>query len=232
MNGLLLLDKPIFYTSHDIVDVVRRKLQIRRVGHAGTLDPMATGLLVIMIGQATSLFAKLSGHDKEYEGLLTLGIETDTHDLEGKIVKTHDASATSPELIERAFRNLLGEQTQEIPRYSSAKVGGRKSYAMARKNVAFETQTKQVDIKALEIQAIDMPNVYFRADVSKGTYIRALCAQIGRDLGTVACLSALRRTRSGQFRLSDGLTIEQLRAMPVAQIQSRLIQMEPETAVR
>ena len=129
-------------------------------------------------------------------------------------------------MIERVFRNLLGEQTQEIPRYSSAKVGGRKSYAMARKNIEFETQTKQVDIKTLEIQAIDLPNIYFRADVSKGTYIRALCAQIGRDLGTVATLSALRRTRSGQFRLADSMTIEQLRAMPVAQIQARLIQLE------
>lgn len=213
MDGVLLVDKPLFYTSHDLVDVLRRKTGIRRIGHAGTLDPLATGLLVMLVGRATTLFERLSGSEKEYEGVLTLGIRTDTQDLEGHITETRSAEKIGRDEIERVFRSLLGPQKQLIPRYSSARVKGRKGYEMARKNIDFESREKDVDVKELVFIALEDDDVFFRTRVSSGTYIRALSDEIGQRLGSGACLAALRRVSSGPYHVRNALTIQAIRSL-------------------
>ena len=230
MDGILLVDKPIFYTSHDLVDVLRRKTGIRRIGHAGTLDPLATGLLVMLIGRATSLFDRLAGSDKEYEGILMLGLVTDTQDLEGRILRIRDVETPAPENIRQTLRSFLGPQKQRIPRFSSARVSGRKSYELARKKIDFEAREKDVDVKELDFVAAEESEIYFRTRVSSGTYIRALCEAIGEKLGPGACLAALRRISSGPYHVRNALTIEQIRAAEPALIRRALLPLPSENA--
>jgi len=229
MEGLLPVDKPHGWTSHDLVDFARRRTGERRIGHAGTLDPMATGLVVLLIGRATKLSDEFLNHDKTYEALLTIGIETDTQDMEGKILSESTGDAPSEQAIHEAFACFTGECRQQAPRYSSVKVGGRRSYEMARKNVAFEQPFKTVQIKQLDIHTIHESNVWFKAHVSKGTYIRTLASDIGKKLGTHAALSALRRTASGPFRIEDARTVPKLKNASPAEIAAMLL---PASAVQ
>lgn len=223
MEGILLIDKPILWTSHDVVDAVRRRTGLRQVGHAGTLDPMATGLLVILVGGATKAFSGFEAHEKEYEGILTLGIRTDTQDLEGRITATADPSPMDAERIRSAFRSFTGIIEQPVPRYSSARVEGYKAYELARKNVPFEPPVKTVEVKSLEMAGFHGPDVWFSAIVSKGTYIRALCEGVGLKLGCGAVLSALRRMRSGAFHVRDSVRPDDLSRMAAPQIRARLL---------
>lgn len=224
LDGLLLLDKPFSFSSHDLVDWVRRSAGTRRVGHAGTLDPMATGLVVILIGKATQLSDKLIQDDKEYTGIMTLGLQTDTQDLEGRILRDESPSQEIDEAKVRAvFAGFVGTREQKIPRYSSARVAGEKSYVLARKNIAFEQRTKTVEIKRLESTLFKTPDIYFSSTVSKGTYIRALCEEIGETLGCGATLSALRRIRSGPFHVKDSLAAADLDRLSAADLKRRLI---------
>jgi len=218
MNGILLIDKPILYTSHDVVDVVRRKLSLRRVGHAGTLDPMATGLLVVLVGTATSLFEALSSQDKCYEGVMTLGMEARTQDTEGEIFRTADTSGIREEGVRKVFEQYTGIYQQRTPHYSSAKIQGRKGYQLARKNINFEPPLKTVEVRELTLKAFADPDVYFLAHVSKGTYLRALANDVGQALGVGALLSALRRTRSGRYAIQDSLTLERFKGMSLEKI--------------
>lgn len=199
-EGLLLLDKPPGATSHDVVDQVRKVLGTRKVGHAGTLDPMATGLLLVGVGRATRLLRFLSGLDKTYEGTFRLGVETDTLDADGEVVRTAPVTVGEPEL-RAAMGALVGESSQRPPAYSAVKVGGRKLYEATRRGEVLEAEPRPIRVEAFELLGFDDPDGRFRAAVSSGTYVRVLVADVGAALGCGAHLTELVRTRVGPFTL-------------------------------
>ena len=201
-DGLLLIDKPTGITSHDAVDAVRRALEIRKVGHAGTLDPMATGLLVMGVGRATRLLRFLGDMDKEYEGTARLGEETDTLDADGRIVRTAPVAVSEGE-VAAAMAGLTGELLQRPPAYSAVKVGGRRLHREARAGRTPEAEPRTVRVHAFELRRFDGRDVEFLAVVSGGTYVRSLAADLGSALGTGAHLTRLIRTRIGPFRVAD-----------------------------
>jgi tRNA pseudouridine55 synthase len=201
-EGLLLLDKPPGATSHDVVDDVRKALGTRKVGHAGTLDPMATGLLLVGVGRATRLLRFLSGLDKTYEGTFRLGVETDTLDAEGEVVRTAPVTVDEAEL-RAAMTAAVGETSQRPPAFSAVKVGGRKLYEAARRGESLEAEPRTIRVDAFDLRAFDGRDGGFRAVVSSGTYIRVLVADVGAALGCGAHLIELVRTRIGPFALED-----------------------------
>ena len=204
VDGLLLLDKPPGVTSHDVVDEVRRALGMRKVGHAGTLDPMATGLLLVGVGRATRLLRFLVGLHKTYEGTGRLGEETDTLDAEGEVVRTAPVGSARSDL-ERAMTALVGESMQRPPAYSAVRVGGRKLYEAARKGQELEAAPRRVSVEAFELLAFDGRDFEFRVTCSSGTYVRVLVADVGHALGCGAHLVRLARTAIGPFRLEDAV---------------------------
>ena len=226
MNGILLFDKPILWTSHDTVDFFRKKIGQPRVGHAGTLDPLATGLLVILLGSATKLSQKLGGLDKEYSGSLTLGMATDTQDLEGRVLGGGFLTAgfsVREEEVRRAFAGLKGVQEQRPPLYSAVKHRGRKLYELARSGVDLVSPARQITVHALELLRFREPDVDFILRCSKGTYVRTLCDTLGRRLGCGATLSSLVRTRVGVFDRRDALSEQALRRMSPEELEGKLI---------
>jgi tRNA pseudouridine55 synthase len=201
-EGLLLVDKPKGVTSHDVVDEVRRRVGTRKVGHAGTLDPMATGLLLIGVGRATRLLRFLGDLPKTYEGTGRLGEETDTLDAEGRITRTTQV-ACSREELERAAAALVGRSMQRPPAYSAVKVGGRKLYEAARKGEELEAPPRPIRVDAFDVMRSDGSSFDFRVTCSAGTYVRVLVADVGRAVGCGAHLTCLRRTAIGPFRVED-----------------------------
>jgi tRNA pseudouridine55 synthase len=201
-EGLLLVDKPAGVTSHDVVDVVRRSLGTKKVGHAGTLDPIATGLLLIGIGRATRLLRFLGVLPKTYEGTMRLGVETTTLDAEGEVVGGSPVTATEAELLE-AMRALEGESLQRPPAYSAVKVGGRKLYEAARGGEHLEAEPRPIRVDAFELRSFEPPDVRFRVTCSGGTYVRVLAADVGAALSSGAHLTELRRTAIGPFRVEE-----------------------------
>lgn len=214
LEGLLLVDKPVGPTSHDIVQLVKEALDVEKAGHLGTLDPSASGLVVVGLNDAVKAVQFLVELDKEYIGEMTLGIETDTQDAEGKITFRSDISALSEEEIKKAFSAFVGTITQTPPLYSAVKKGGVRMYKLARKGVIATPPTRQVTVKELEILSIALPKVSFRALVSSGTYIRSLASDIGREVGVGAHLSSLRRTKVGGFDVKDAIPAEDLKVGP------------------
>jgi len=206
-DGLLLVDKPSGITSHDVVDRVRCALGTRKVGHAGTLDPMATGLMLVGAGRATRLLRYLSGLDKTYEGTCRLGQETDTYDAEGEVVASCDAEI-GPAQLEDAIGSFVGEIEQRPPAHSAVRVGGRRLYEAARRGEAVEAPPRVVRIYSLKVTAFDGPNVDFRVSCSSGTYVRSLVHDLGRTLRCGAHLARLVRTRVGPFALEDARPLE------------------------
>ena len=214
MDGILLFDKPISWTSHDAVDFIRRRIGQRAVGHAGTLDPMATGLLVLLLGKATKLSQNLSGLDKEYAGVLTLGVATDTQDLEGRITAEADAEGVSIGDAERVFAEFTGALTQRPPLFSAVRHQGKKLYEWARKGVAVkEPEGRAIRVEEFKVNRFSPPDIYFSLRCSKGTYVRSLCDAVGRRLGTGGVLSCLVRTRVGPWTLKDALGEEKVAGM-------------------
>jgi tRNA pseudouridine55 synthase len=203
-DGLLLVDKPSGMTSHDVVDVVRRALGQQRVGHAGTLDPMATGLLLIGVGRATRLLRFLGDLPKSYEGTMRLGVATTTLDADGEVVAESPVEASEAE-VRAAMRALVGESLQRPPAYSAVKVAGRKLYEAARAGERLEAEPRPVRVHAFELTSYLPPDVTFRVTCSSGTYVRVLAADVGAALGTGAHLTALRRTEIGPFRVDDAV---------------------------
>lgn len=203
-DGLLLIDKPKGMTSHDVVDAVRRVLGTRKVGHAGTLDPMATGLLAIGVGRATRLLRFLGDLPKTYEGTGRLGVETDTLDADGDVVRTAPVTASRSDL-ERIAAGLVGPSLQRPPSYSAVKVGGRKLYEAARRGEAIEAPERPIHVDAFEILGFDPPDFDFRVSCSGGTYVRSLVAAVGTGLGCGAHLTRLVRTAIGPFGLADAV---------------------------
>ena len=210
MNGILLIDKPAGWTSMDVCAVLRGALREKRVGHSGTLDPMATGLLVVFLGRATRAVQFAEAHGKRYEALLRPGYVTDTQDISGTVLETRPADVTD-EAIEAVLARFRGEIMQIPPMYSAIKVNGQKLYDLARKGREVERKPRPVRIDALEYTGRTPDgDVALRIDCSKGTYIRTLCHDIGAALGCGACMSALRRTRCGDFRIEDAHTLDEV----------------------
>jgi tRNA pseudouridine55 synthase len=204
-EGLLLVDKPTGVTSHDVVDSVRRTLATRKVGHAGTLDPMATGLLLIGVGRATRLLRFLGGLAKTYEGTLRLGVETDTLDADGEVIRESTVDVAEQQVAE-AMRSLVGESLQRPPAYSAVKVGGRRLYEAARAGEQLEAEPRPIRVEAFELLSFEPPDATFRVICSGGTYVRVLAADVGAAVSTGAHLTALRRTAIGPYRAVDAMT--------------------------
>jgi tRNA pseudouridine55 synthase len=224
MDGILIVNKPQGMTSHDVVDVVRRLYGTRKVGHAGTLDPMATGVLIMMIGKATKASQNLSAEEKEYSGTLTIGARSATGDAWGKLEPSDKAKDFTDEEIRSVFRRFEGEIEQTPPAYSAKKINGVKMYQLARKGETIEAKPQKISIKELTISKISLPEVSFRLTCSKGTYVRQLCVDIGDVLGCGGYLSRLDRTRSGRFAISQANSLEELKTLNSAQLAERLLQ--------
>lgn len=224
MDGILVVDKPQGMTSHDVVDFIRRRfgLEKQRVGHAGTLDPMATGVLVMLVGKFTKFSASFINDDKEYEAALVLGGRSDTGDAWGKITGSGDNLNFKREAIEGAFKKFLGNIAQTPPIYSAVKFKGKKLYEYARKGISVTRSPRNVFIKKLEILDVSLPEVAFRVTCSKGTYIRQLAVDIGEELGCGAYISRLRRIRSGRFNIDTALGMGELEKIERAGLEKKL----------
>lgn len=215
MNGILVINKPLGYTSRDIVNIISKELNTKKVGHTGTLDPMASGVLVICVGNALKVCELLTNHDKEYITGITLGIETDTLDMEGSILNSVDVNISDDKIYD-VVGSFLGMYLQEVPKYSAVKVNGKKLYEYARKGINVELPSKEVKIKNIEI--IDNivhkdGKIFFsiKCTVSKGTYIRSLVRDIGNKLGVPSVMNSLCRTRQGNFKIENSFSIEDIK---------------------
>jgi tRNA pseudouridine55 synthase len=223
IEGVLLVDKPTDHTSHDVVARLRGKLRMKRVGHAGTLDPMATGLLVILVGKATRLSQYLTNLDKEYEGTIELGKTTNTQDAEGEVRETRPVPPLTEEDLRAALKGFLGDQYQTPPMYSAIKIDGVPLYKLARKGEEIEREPRFIRLASWEVTGFALPRFDFRLQCSKGTYVRTLAHDLGEKLGCGAHLAALRRTATGTFRLAQALTMEQIEALTIPEIEKHFI---------
>lgn len=210
MDGVLVIDKPAGCTSHDIVQRARRVLGLSRIGHLGTLDPMATGVLPLVIGKATRLAQFFRNRDKVYEGRMRLGYATDSYDRTGRQVGEESTSLPDRAELELAFRELTGTFEQIPPAVSAKKVGGVESYKLARKNEQVELQPVEVTVHEFAMLSFDAPYAGFRIHCSGGTYVRSLVHDAGRKCGCGAHVDELRRTASGEFRIEDAVTLDRL----------------------
>lgn len=211
-SGLLLFDKPKGITSHDAVDLLRRKLGVRRIGHSGTLDPMATGLLILLVGKATSAQASLQGSAKVYGGTILFGAETDTWDAEGKIVAEAPPPALDAGSVGKAVEAFSGKIIQTVPSYSAVRLRGRPMYKLARNNVAMPEVKREADVRWLSWTPRP-PELDFELECSGGTYVRSIACEMGRFLGSRAHLTALRRLSIGRWSVKDAVTAADLAAM-------------------
>jgi tRNA pseudouridine55 synthase len=223
MDGILLVDKPQGFTSHDVVNFIRKRFGIKKAGHAGTLDPMATGLLVLLIGNYTKRSNQFLNDDKEYDATMTIGATSDTGDAWGQ-VRPHDnkAKKIAQKDIEDIFAGFVGVMDQAVPSYSAKKFKGKKLYELARRGIEVKLDPKKIVIHSLRITGISLPEISFITSCSKGTYIRQLCVDMGNSLGCGAYLSRLRRIRSGNFEINEALSIEELKGMDVQSVKRRL----------
>lgn len=203
MNGVIVVDKAKGNTSFDEIRKIRKEYNIKKVGHTGTLDPMATGVLNILVGEATKLSDYLMEHDKEYVATLTLGEKRDTGDSEGKIIETKKVPELNEKDVKETLKSFEGEISQIPPKYSAIKVNGKKLYEYARSGEEIEIKPRKVTIFEINLIEIKENNIRFKVHCSKGTYIRTLCEDIAEKLGTVGYMSSLRRTRVGNFTLDD-----------------------------
>ena len=211
MNGIILVDKPCGWTSHDVVGKLRGILHERRIGHSGTLDPMATGLLVVFAGRATRAVEFAEADSKEYIAGLRLGVSTDTQDTTGNVLNTCETLPSKDELI-AAANGFIGEISQIPPMYSAIKMNGKKLYELARRGEIVERSPRKVTISKLELVGEDKCDYILDIHCSKGTYIRTLCSDIGDKLGCGGCMSSLRRVKAGVFSITQAHTMEQIQA--------------------
>lgn len=223
IEGVLLVDKPTDHTSHDVVARLRGKLKIKRIGHAGTLDPMATGLLVILVGKATRVSQYLMSTDKEYTGTITLGKVTSTQDAEGEMLETRPVPPLSESDVKAAMKAFVGDQYQTPPMYSAIKIDGVPLYKKARQGEEVEREPRFVRVASFELTRFASPEIDFVLRCSKGTYVRTIAHDLGQKLGCGAHLSKLRRTASGKFTISQCLTLDEIESMSLAEIEKRLV---------
>ena len=223
LEGVLLVDKPTAHTSHDVVARLRRKLNMRRIGHAGTLDPMATGLLIMLIGKATRISQYLISLDKEYEGTITLGQTTDSQDADGEVMETRPVPPLTEAEVRTAMNSFLGDQYQMPPMYSAIKIGGVPLYKSARKGEDVVREPRFIRVMSFDLTRFALPQLDFRLHSSKGTYVRTIAHDLGQKLGCGAHLSALRRTATDRFNISQALTLDAIEALSIPEIERRLI---------
>lgn len=209
LDGIINVYKEQGFTSHDVVAKLRGILKQKKIGHTGTLDPAAEGVLPVCLGKGTKVCELLTDKDKTYEAVLLLGTVTDTQDTTGQVLKTHPVSVTKEE-IEEAIYSFVGTYDQVPPMYSALKVNGKKLYELAREGKEVERKSRQVKIYEIEILEYSLPKVRFRVSCSKGTYVRTLCGDIGEKLGCGGCMDSLLRTRVERFELKDSLTLKQI----------------------
>ena len=207
---VLLINKPLRWTSFDVVNKLRFKLKIKKIGHAGTLDPLATGLLIICVGKMTKRIEEFMGLEKEYTGKFVLGKTTPSHDLETEVNDEKDISQLAEGIIREKVKPFIGTVSQLPPLHSAIRIGGKRAYEFARKGRDVQLNPRDVQIHEFEITSIDLPEVSFRIVCSKGTYIRSIARDFGNALGVGAYLSALCRTRIGTFKLTDALDVDQV----------------------
>jgi len=212
-DGVILIDKEGGRTSFDVVRQVRRFSGIKKVGHAGTLDPFATGLLIVMLGEGTKLSPHLTAGEKIYQATMRLGVETDTLDQTGEIVKRSEVPELRPRLLRQAALEFVGEIEQVPPQFSAVNYNGRRAYSFAREGIRVDLQKRKVRIRSLEITSVNLPDVAISVACSSGTYIRSLAADLGRRLGPGAHLTSLRRLKSGTFDVRDALGLKKLESL-------------------
>jgi tRNA pseudouridine55 synthase len=223
LDGVLLVDKPGEHTSHDVIARLRGKLRMRKIGHAGTLDPMATGLLIVLVGKATRVSQFIISLDKEYEGTIELGKTTDSQDAEGETVETRPVPALTLSEVGAAMQGFLGDQYQMPPMFSAIKIGGVPLYKKARKGEEVAREPRFIRVMSWDLLRFESPHIDFRLRCTKGTYVRTLAHDLGTKLGCGAHLSALRRTATDRFNVAQALTMDQIEALSLPEIEKRLI---------
>ena len=232
IDGVLLVDKAPGMTSHDVVALVRRRLGFKKIGHCGTLDPLATGLLILVLGRGTKIQDLLMAEDKEYVGTMTLGVTTDSQDADGQAVETKPVSDFSREQIEAAFAKFDGDFYQMPPMVSAIKKEGVPLYKLARQGKTVEREPRFVHVFAHEIKAVRLPDIDFRVVCSKGFYVRTYAHDIGAELGCGAHLKTLRRTRSGRFNLERAITVEELQTKEPREISAKILSLPEVSRLR
>lgn len=215
MNGIILIDKPKEYTSHDVVAIIK-KISKEKVGHTGTLDPNATGVLPLLIGKATEISKYLINHDKTYIATLKLGQRTDTADVEGKVIEEKEIPELSEVIVIKALNSIIGKQVQVPPMYSAIKVNGKKLYEYAREGKIVEVKGRDIEIYDMKLLELNLKEaeIIFEISCSKGTYIRTVCEKVANKLNTVGYMKDLRRTRVGEFEISNSVKIEDIKENP------------------
>ena len=211
MDGLILINKQKGFTSHDVVNVIRKKLNTKKVGHTGTLDPNATGVLPILVGKATKISKYLMEHDKTYIATIKLGEKTDTGDSEGQVIEEKSIPADlKKEDINNALQNFFGKQKQVPPMYSAIKINGKKLYEYAREGKEVKLEAREIEIYKIELLEYQNNKIKFEVECSKGTYIRTLCDDIAKKLGTVGYMEELQRTKVNNFRIEDSILLDDI----------------------
>jgi tRNA pseudouridine55 synthase len=232
IDGVLLVDKSQAMTSHDVVAITRRSLNTKKVGHCGTLDPLATGLLIITIGRGTKIQDLLMSEDKEYVGTLKLGEETDSQDSDGQVTKSSPVPEFTREQIDAAFAKFHGDFYQTPPMVSAIKKDGVPLYKLARQGKVVEREPRFVHVYAHEILTIRPTEIDFRVVCSKGFYVRTYAHEIGAELGCGAHLKALRRTKSGRFSVEGAITVDELKAGPLDAVAQRVLSLPAVSRLR
>jgi tRNA pseudouridine55 synthase len=223
LEGVLLVDKPTGCTSHDVVSRLRRKLNMKRIGHAGTLDPQATGLLIMLIGKATRVSQYLTNLDKEYEGTIELGKITNSQDADGEVMETRPVPPLAEAELRAAMEKFLGDQYQTPPMFSAIKIDGVPLYKKARKGEEVEREQRFIRVSTFDLLRFASPLIDFRLRCSKGTYVRTVAHDLGQNLGCGAHLRALRRTGVDKFRVEAALPLDAIEQLPVPEIEKRLL---------
>jgi len=224
-DGVLVVDKPTGPTSHDIVATIRRQFSIKKVGHGGTLDPMATGVLIILTGKGTKLSQRFMGSDKTYEGTIHLGAATNTQDAQGDTISTGDPSAITEELLGEKMRARVGDSMQTPPMVSAVKVNGVPLYKHARKGKTVERKARLIHVYEFRLLNFGIPSSDFVLRCTKGTYVRTLCADIGDELQCGAHLERLRRSQSGRITIDQAIPLDEILALDTAGLREKIIPM-------
>ncbi len=210
MEGVIVVNKPPGITSHDVVGFIRRKFKMRRVGHAGTLDPLATGVLVMLLGKSTKLFDRFVAFDKSYRATLRLGTKTTTADIMGQVIEEKPFSGITRSRVEEVFKGFVGDIEQKPPMVSAVKHQGQRLYKIAREGKSVERVARKVRVDEVRLLSFALPEVEFFMACSKGTYVRQLAEDVGEVLGCGACISQIERTRVGPFDIKDAVKLEDL----------------------
>jgi tRNA pseudouridine55 synthase len=223
LDGAILIDKPVGLTSHDVVDAIRRKFGIKKVGHCGTLDPNATGLLIIVLGRGTKLSERLMGDDKVYEGTIKFGEATDSYDADGELTASLPVPLITLEQLNEEAALFIGDQMQVPPMVSAIKKGGVPLYKLARKGIEVEREARLIHIYNFRFTGYTEPVGTFKLACTKGTYVRSVAHDLGQKLGCGAHLATLRRSVSGKFDVADAKTLDEVMNMSTAELEKRVI---------